>query len=75
MLVAVPLAYQQQAAVVHMNRQMPISPQSDAHNIQLRMGRRSRLMKAGVLVADSNFLQLSHVRNVLSGTRLSENVG
>lgn len=52
MLVAVPLAFQQQAAIVHLDRQMPISPQSAAYGLLSHMGSwRARLMKVGVKFA------------------------
>lgn len=52
MLVAVPLAFQQQAAIVHLDRQMPISPQSVAYGVHSQMcSWRARLMKVGLKFA------------------------
>lgn len=52
MLVAVPLAFQQQAAIVHLDRQMPISPQSVVYGVHSQMSSwRARLMKVGLKFA------------------------
>lgn len=52
MLVAVPLAFQQQACIVHLDRQMSILPQSVVYKVHSQMGHwGARLMKAGVKFA------------------------
>lgn len=52
MLVAVPLAFQQQAAIVHADRQMPISLRSAVYGAHSQMGSwRARLMKVGMKFA------------------------
>lgn len=52
MLVAVPLVFQQQAAIVHLDRQMPISPQSVVYGVQSQMcSGKARLMKVGLKFA------------------------